>query len=112
VLRLHRASRAVPCTETCGDDLTRANVMKQRASIRSSLELGGVLPGINVQHFGQRLCALLSLQLMKCKGEACGAVRRTSISGDVGVNARPLDEFTTKKAASPLPFVAGACCLW
>ena len=33
--------------KACGDDLTRANIMKQAASIQD-LELGGLLPGVKV----------------------------------------------------------------
>ncbi|MDO9561200.1 MAG: ABC transporter substrate-binding protein, partial [Bradyrhizobium sp.] len=41
------AQGIVHVLKQCGDDLTRANVMKQAASIKN-LELGGLLPGIKV----------------------------------------------------------------
>src|SRR5206468_10019286 len=41
------AQGLVHVLKACGDDLTRANIMKQAASIKD-LELGGLLPGIKV----------------------------------------------------------------
>ena len=43
------AQGLVHVLKACGDDLTRANVMKQAASIKD-LELGGLLPGRQGQH--------------------------------------------------------------
>jgi len=54
--------------KNCGDDLTRANVMKQAASIKN-LELGGLLPGIKVNTSDTDFAPLSQLQLMKFKGE-------------------------------------------
>ena len=42
------AQGLVHVLKACGDDLTRANIMKQAASI-NGLELGGLLPGIKVK---------------------------------------------------------------
>ena len=50
------AQGLVHVLKACGDDLTRANVMKQAASIKN-LELGGLLPGHQGQHVGDRLCS-------------------------------------------------------
>jgi branched-chain amino acid transport system substrate-binding protein len=55
--------------KNCGDDLTRANIMKQAASIRN-LELGGLLPGIKVNTSATDFAPISQLQLMKFKGEA------------------------------------------
>jgi branched-chain amino acid transport system substrate-binding protein len=55
--------------KNCGDDLTRANIMKQAASIKN-LELGGLLPGIKVNTSATDFAPISQLQLMKFKGEA------------------------------------------
>jgi branched-chain amino acid transport system substrate-binding protein len=68
--------------KNCGDDLTRANIMKQAASI-NGLELGGLLPGIKVQTGATDFAPISQLQLEKFKGkkwELFGDI----ISGDVG----------------------------
>jgi branched-chain amino acid transport system substrate-binding protein len=68
--------------KNCGDDLTRANIMKQAASI-NGLELGGLLPGIKVQTSATDFAPISQLQLEKFKGkkwELFGDI----ISGDVG----------------------------
>ena len=41
------AQNMVYVLKHCGNDLTRANIMKQAASIKN-LELGGLLPGIKI----------------------------------------------------------------
>ena len=51
-----------------GDDLTRANVMKQAASIKD-LELGGLLPGIKVNTSATDFAPISQVQLMRLKGE-------------------------------------------
>ncbi len=52
----------------CGDDLTRANIMKQAASIKD-LELGGLLPGVKVNTSATDFAPISQLQLMKFKGD-------------------------------------------
>jgi len=51
-----------------GDNLTRANVMKQAASIKN-LELGGLLPGIKVNTSETDFAPISQVQLMRLKGE-------------------------------------------
>jgi branched-chain amino acid transport system substrate-binding protein len=68
--------------KNCGDDLTRANIMKQAASI-NGLELGGLLPGIKVQTSATDFAPISQLQLEKFEGkkwELFGDI----VSGDVG----------------------------
>ncbi|WP_342724942.1 ABC transporter substrate-binding protein [Bradyrhizobium sp. B097] len=68
--------------KACGDDLTRANVMKQAASIRD-YEPGGLLPGIKVNTSATDFAPLSQLQLIRFKGqtwERFGDI----LSGDVG----------------------------
>jgi branched-chain amino acid transport system substrate-binding protein len=68
--------------KNCGDDLTRANIMKQAASIKN-LELGGFLPGIKINTSATDFAPISQLQLMKLKGgtwERFGDI----ISADVG----------------------------
>lgn len=51
-----------------GDNLTRANVMKQAASIKN-LELDGLLPGIKVNTSPTNFAPIRQLQLTRFKGE-------------------------------------------
>jgi len=68
--------------KACGDDLTRANIMKQAASIKN-LELGGLLPGVKVNTGPDDFAPISQLQLMKFKGEKWDLFGEI-ISGDVG----------------------------
>jgi branched-chain amino acid transport system substrate-binding protein len=68
--------------KACGDDLTRANVMKQAASIKD-LELGGLLPGVKVNTSATDFAPLSQLQLMKFKGDTWERFGEI-LSGDVG----------------------------
>jgi branched-chain amino acid transport system substrate-binding protein len=68
--------------KNCGDDLSRANVMKQAASIKG-LKLGGLLPGVEVDTSATDFAPISQLQLMKFKGESWERFGEI-ISGDVG----------------------------
>jgi branched-chain amino acid transport system substrate-binding protein len=68
--------------KNCGDDLTRANIMKQAASIRA-LKLGGLLPGIEVNTSPTDFAPISQLQLMKFNGEKWDLFGEI-INGDVG----------------------------
>jgi branched-chain amino acid transport system substrate-binding protein len=68
--------------KNCGNDLTRANVMKQAASIRD-LELPGLLPGVKVNTSATDFAPLSQLQLMRLKGETWERFGDV-ISSDVG----------------------------
>ena len=68
--------------KACGDDLTRANIMKQAASIKD-LELGGLLPGIKVNTSATDFAPLSQLQLMKFKGDTWERFGEI-LTGDVG----------------------------
>ena len=76
------AQGLVHVLKACGDDLTRANIMKQAASI-NGLELGGLLPGVKVQTSATDFAPISQLQLMKFKGEKWDLFGDI-ISGDVG----------------------------
>ncbi len=54
--------------KNCGNDLTRANVMKQAASLKD-LELPLLLPGIKVNTSATDFAPISSVQLMKFKGQ-------------------------------------------
>jgi branched-chain amino acid transport system substrate-binding protein len=76
------AQTMVYVLKNCGNELTRANVMKQAASIKN-LELGGLLPGIKINTSPTDFAPLSQLQLMALKGktwERFGDI----ISADVG----------------------------
>jgi branched-chain amino acid transport system substrate-binding protein len=76
------AQGLVHVLKACGNDLTRANIMKQAASI-NGLELGGLLPGIKVQTSATDFAPISQLQLEKFKGEKWDLFGDI-ISGDVG----------------------------
>jgi branched-chain amino acid transport system substrate-binding protein len=76
------AQGLVHVLKACGNDLTRANIMKQAASI-NGLELGGLLPGIKVQTSATDFAPISQLQLEKFKGERWDLFGDI-ISGDVG----------------------------
>jgi branched-chain amino acid transport system substrate-binding protein len=54
--------------KNCGNDLTRANIMKQAASIKD-LELPLLLPGIKVNTSATDFAPISSVQLMRFKGQ-------------------------------------------
>ncbi|WP_027575854.1 ABC transporter substrate-binding protein [Bradyrhizobium sp. WSM1743] len=59
----------VQVLKACGDDLTRANVMKQAASIKD-FEPAGLLPGVKVNTSPTDFAPISQLQLIRFKGEA------------------------------------------
>ncbi|CAN5124433.1 ABC transporter substrate-binding protein [soil metagenome] len=62
------AQTMVALLKQCGDDLTRANVMKQAANIKN-LQQGGLLPGIKINTSATDFSPIEQLQLMRFKGE-------------------------------------------
>jgi ABC-type branched-subunit amino acid transport system substrate-binding protein len=62
--------------KACGDDLTRANIMKQAASIKG-LQLEGLLPGVTINTSATDFAPIKQMQLRKFKGE------RWELFGDV-----------------------------
>jgi ABC-type branched-subunit amino acid transport system substrate-binding protein len=62
------AQTLVKVLTQCGDNLTRANVMKQAASLKD-FELGTLLPGIKINTSATDFAPIASLKLMKFKGE-------------------------------------------
>ena len=76
------AQGLVHVLKSCGDNLTRENVMKQAASIKD-LELGGLLPGIKVNTSATDFAPISQLQLMRFKGEGWELFGEV-LSGDVG----------------------------
>ena len=61
------AQGLVQALKQCGDEMTRANLMKQLASM--DMEIGIYLPGIRVKTSPTDFSPLEQLQLMKFKGE-------------------------------------------
>jgi len=72
----------VQVLKQCGDNLTRENVMKQAASLKD-IELGGFLPGVQLNTSATDFAPLSQLQLMKLKGETWERFGDV-ISADVG----------------------------
>ncbi len=67
----------------CGDELTRANVMKQAANIKNQ-ELGMLLPGIKVNTGPNDFFPIKQMQMMRFKGESWelfGPVMSGELSG-------------------------------
>jgi branched-chain amino acid transport system substrate-binding protein len=62
------AQTMVYVLKQCGDNLTRANVMKQAASIKG-LELGGLLPGIKISTSADDFAPIKQMQLQKFQGD-------------------------------------------
>jgi branched-chain amino acid transport system substrate-binding protein len=76
------AQGLVHVLKNCGNDLTRANIMKQAASMRD-YEPGGLLPGVKVNTSATDFAPLSQLQLMRFKGETWDRFGDV-ISSDVG----------------------------
>jgi branched-chain amino acid transport system substrate-binding protein len=70
------ATTMVEVLKRCGDELTRANVMKQAASLKSFAQ-GGLLPGVTLTTGPDDFQPIEQLQLMQFKGE------RWQLFGDV-----------------------------
>jgi branched-chain amino acid transport system substrate-binding protein len=62
------ATTMVEVLKRCGDELTRANVMKQAASLKQFAQ-GGLLPGITLTTGAEDFQPIEQLQLMQFKGE-------------------------------------------
>jgi branched-chain amino acid transport system substrate-binding protein len=76
------AQTLVHVLKQCGDDLTRANVMKQAASMRD-LTVAGLLPGVKINTSPSDFAPVSQLQLMRLKGESWERFGDV-ISSDVG----------------------------
>ncbi|KRQ10963.1 MULTISPECIES: ABC transporter substrate-binding protein [Bradyrhizobium] len=70
------AQTMVKVLEMCGDDLTRANVMKQAASLKDFVP-GTLLPGISINTSATDFAPIKQLRLMRFKGE------RWELFGDI-----------------------------
>jgi ABC-type branched-subunit amino acid transport system substrate-binding protein len=70
------AQTMVHVLKQCGDDLTRANIMKQAASIKG-LQQEGLLPGVTINTSATDFAPIKQFQLRKFKGE------RWELFGDV-----------------------------
>ncbi|MGY4228855.1 branched-chain amino acid transport system substrate-binding protein [Bradyrhizobium sp. USDA 4503] len=62
------AQTMVKVLEMCGDDLTRANVMKQAASLKDFVP-GTLLPGISINTSATDFAPIKQLRLMRFNGE-------------------------------------------
>src|SRR5258705_13427430 len=63
------AQTMVKVLQQCGDDLTRANVMKQAANLKN-FEPAGLLPGIKINTSATDFYPIEQLQMMRFKGES------------------------------------------
>ena len=70
------AQTMVEVLKRCGDDLTRANIMKQAASLKAFAQ-DGLLPGVTLTTAADDFQPIEQLQLMQFKGE------RWQLFGDV-----------------------------
>ncbi|WLA49114.1 ABC transporter substrate-binding protein [Bradyrhizobium elkanii] len=78
------ATTMVEVLRRCGDDLTRANVMKQAANLKQFAQ-GGLLPGVTLSTGPADFQPIEQLQLMQFKGERWQLFGDV-ISGEVGGN--------------------------
>ncbi len=76
------AQTLVQVLKQCGDDLTRANIMKQAASLKG-FRVGMLLPGITINTSPTDFAPISQLQLMRFKGEKWQLFGDV-ISADVG----------------------------
>ncbi len=76
------ARTLVEVLKNCGDDLTRANVMKQAASLKN-FSSGTLLPGITINTSPEDFAPIQKVQLQKFKGERWELFGDV-ISGEVG----------------------------
>ena len=76
------AQTMVQVLEQCGDDLTRANIMKQAANLKD-FRTEVLLPGITINTSPTDFAPINQLQLMRFKGERW-QLFGDIISGDVG----------------------------
>jgi branched-chain amino acid transport system substrate-binding protein len=76
------AQTMVQVLKQCGDDLTRANVMKQAANLKN-YEPAGLLPGVKINTSATDFAPLSQLQLQAFKGDTWSRFGEI-ISGDVG----------------------------
>jgi branched-chain amino acid transport system substrate-binding protein len=75
------AQTLVKVLQMCGDDLTRANVMKQAASLKD-FEPDTMLPGVKLNTSATDFAPISQLQLQRFKGEKWELFGEI-ISGDV-----------------------------
>jgi branched-chain amino acid transport system substrate-binding protein len=76
------ARTMVRVLKQCGDDLTRANVMKQAANLRD-FDSGMLLPGIEINTSPTEFAPIQQLQLMQFKGETWERFGKV-LSGKIG----------------------------
>jgi branched-chain amino acid transport system substrate-binding protein len=76
------AQTLVKVLQMCGDDLTRANVMKQAASLKD-FEPDTLLPGVTINTSATDFAPIKQLQMMRFKGEKWELIGHT-MSGELG----------------------------
>jgi branched-chain amino acid transport system substrate-binding protein len=76
------AQTMIQVLKRCGDDLTRANLMKQAASLRDDV-VQGLLPGVKINTSPTDFAPLSQMQLIRFKGETWERFGDV-ISSDVG----------------------------
>ena len=94
----------------CGDDLTRDNVMKQAASLKS-LTHPMLLPGITINTSATDFAPIKQMQMQKFNGERW-ELFGPIMTGDVGQLSNrspfPLPRVCEGKSRAPAPQGAGA----
>jgi branched-chain amino acid transport system substrate-binding protein len=76
------AQTLVQVLKQCGDNLTRENVMKQAASLKT-LELGMLLPGIKINTSASDFYPIKQMQMQRFTGERWESIGPV-MSGDIG----------------------------
>ena len=74
----------VQVLKQCGDDLTRANVMRQAANLKD-LELGMLLPGIKINTSGTDFYPIKQMQMQRFTGERWQSIGPV-MSGELGAS--------------------------
>ena len=78
------AQTLVKVLEMCGDDLTRANVMKQAANLKD-IQQSTLLPGVKVNTSPTDFAPIDQMQMMKFEGESWKLFGEV-MKGEVGTN--------------------------
>ena len=101
------AQTMVQVLKQCGDDLTRANVMKQAASLKN-LELGGLLPGIKINTSATDFAPIVAAAAddgSRARPGSCSATSSAAMSAADAL--RPVAGPMTTKEAAPAALSQG-----
>jgi branched-chain amino acid transport system substrate-binding protein len=74
------AQTLIQVLKQCGDDLSRANVMRQAANLHD-LQVGMLLPGITVNTSPTDFAPVKQMQMQRFNGELFGPILNGALTG-------------------------------